>query len=97
MLNELYESYYKKYEEAIKPGMEAGHEYVVKDYVWICMRFLTDRDVNPWENAKMKVLLKDLLADGEIKLIEAIERTTREFLENSEKKKGETNAYACVY
>ena len=84
-MSKLYDIYSKKYEDAIRPYIGKSDVHTVKKHVWIAIHFLNDRNAEPWETEKMKALLNDLQSIGETELIEAIERTTREVLENSEK------------
>ena len=76
-MSKLFDEYYSRYEEAIRPGIEAGSEYVVKPYAWIALRFVTDRGIdNPWkEPEKMKKLVDELELAGEHKMIDAIAKT----------------------
>ena len=52
----IYEEYKKKYDEIAE---NSNDEYIIKDYIWITMQFLTDRNVDPWEKDKMQLIFEE--------------------------------------
>lgn len=75
----LYEDYYTQYRAAVSRDVAKGKktDYVVRDFMWITMKFLSDRNVEPWENEKMAAVLDELQAKGENKMLECMEQCFR--------------------
>lgn len=80
----LYEEYYVRYRETTNKAIYVDKQpadCVVKDYIWITMSFLTDRNIQPWEQEKMQALFKELQEQKEYKLIDAILKTIKDVQE----------------
>ena len=78
---DLYDKYYKMFKDMIEEKKKKEEfDYVVKDYIWITMKFLEDRNIEPWETDKMMDLVSELLETNNNKMLETIERTIKEVL-----------------
>ena len=78
---DLYDKYYKMFKDTIEEKKKNEEfDYVVKDYIWITMKFLEDRNIEPWETDKMMDLVSELLETNNNKMLETIERTIKEVL-----------------
>ena len=78
---DLYDKYYRMFKDTIEEKKKNEEfDYVVKDYIWITMKFLEDRSVEPWETDKMMDLVSELLETNNNKMLETIERTIKEVL-----------------
>ena len=78
---DLYDKYYKMFKDMIEEKKKNEEfDYVVRDYIWITMRFLEDRNIEPWETDKMMDLVSELLETNNNKMLETIERTIKEVL-----------------
>lgn len=78
---DLYDKYYKIFRDTIaEKKKKEEFDYVARDYIWITMKFLEDRNVEPWETDKIMDLISELLESNNKKMIEAIEKTIKEVL-----------------
>lgn len=78
---DLYDKYYRMFKDTIEEKKKNEEfDYVVKDYIWITMKFLEDRNIEPWETDKMMDLVSELLETNNNKMLETIERTIKEVL-----------------
>ena len=78
---DLYDKYYKMFKDTIEEKKKNEEfDYVVRDYIWITMKFLEDRNIEPWETDKMMDLVSELLETNNNKMLETIERTIKEVL-----------------
>lgn len=78
---DLYDKYYKMYINMIDERKKTENvDYVIKDYIWITMKFLEDRNIQPWENDKMINLVSELLETNNNKMLETIEKTIKEVI-----------------
>lgn len=78
---DLYDKYYKMYINMIDERKKTENvDYVIKDYIWITMKFLEDRNIQPWENDKMINLVSELLETNNNKILETIEKTIKEVI-----------------
>ena len=76
----IYEDYHTRYKAAIAASIAAGNkvDLVIKEYYWIAVNFLEDRQILPWEKEKMKKLFKELEETNNQKMIEIIVKALEE-------------------
>ena len=83
---DLYDKYYEMYTNMIEEKKKTEKvDYVIKDYIWITMKFLEDRNIEPWETDKMFELVYELLETNNKKMLEAIRKVTYEVIEKNKR------------
>lgn len=72
----IYDDYYAEYAKIVEKQLkDSPNNMSVKPGIWVAMRFLQDRQVEPWERDKMQDLLLELEQQKEYDLINAISNT----------------------
>ncbi len=65
-----YDDYFEEYQQAIKSGVKKGDGYIIKECVYISMKWQTENNWNPWDDDAISRL--EELKKNDIRLYQAV-------------------------